>query len=196
MVLMDQHPGLRERKKVQTRRHVREVALTLFVEHGYDTVSVEQIAEAADVSRTTFFNYFPGKEAVITGQDPESLAQLRALCEERPPTESLWDSLTSVMLDNLDSSRVIITARKTLQETSPALSHLMHTGSKPVIAEILAWAESRVPTSQRTEARLQLNVITAAISTAFDQWDLREPYARFVELSRAHASHLARAFNA
>ncbi len=193
---MEEPVGLRERKKVETRRHVREVALTLFVEHGYDTVSVEQIAAAADVSRTTFFNYFASKEAVITAPDPETLAQLRAWCEERPASESLWHSLTTVMLGNLEGSQVLITARKALHASSPAMSHLMQTGSKPMVAEILDWAETRLPPSERLQARLQLNALTAAIATAFEQWDVSEPYERFTELARSHAARLARSFDA
>lgn len=55
----------RERKKQDRIRQVRDVALELFVENGFDAVTVDEIADAADVSRASFFNYFPTKDAVL-----------------------------------------------------------------------------------------------------------------------------------
>ncbi|MGW2638646.1 TetR/AcrR family transcriptional regulator [Streptomyces sp. NPDC001348] len=54
--------GLRERKKRQTRQYISDVATGLFVERGFDAVTVAEIAEASDVSVNTVYNYFPAKE--------------------------------------------------------------------------------------------------------------------------------------
>ncbi len=62
-----QEEGLRSRKKRQTRLAIERAALELFLEHDYDEVTIEDICARADVSRKTFFNYFPSKLSVATG---------------------------------------------------------------------------------------------------------------------------------
>ena len=57
--------GLRERKKTQTRQHIAQVAWRLFADHGFDRVTVADIAREAEVAVATVFNYFPTKEALF-----------------------------------------------------------------------------------------------------------------------------------
>ena len=80
----DRPDGLRERKKARTRAAIREHALRLFRESGYQRTTVEQIAAAAEVSPSTFFRYFPTKEDVVL-QDDMDTRMIEAL--ERQPAD-------------------------------------------------------------------------------------------------------------
>jgi AcrR family transcriptional regulator len=85
---MQERTGLRERKKEATLERLREVALELFVERGFDAVSVDDIAEVAEVSKTTFYRYFPSKEDLLFGRGAEHIALVGAVFDERPVEES------------------------------------------------------------------------------------------------------------
>ncbi|SDK44113.1 TetR/AcrR family transcriptional regulator [Streptomyces indicus] len=87
-------PGRRERKKAATRKALSDAALELFLEHGFEKVTVAQIAERADTAVTTLFAHFPGgKEALVLGDDVEREASLTAAVRERGEGESVLDAL-------------------------------------------------------------------------------------------------------
>jgi AcrR family transcriptional regulator len=89
--------SLRERKKLATRRLLRRAALDLVAQRGLTNVTVEDIAEAAEVSPRTFFNYFPSKEAVLFGGDPDRAAELRDGIVREAPGKSALDALRAVL---------------------------------------------------------------------------------------------------
>ena len=92
-------PGLRERKKAKTRAAIQAAALHLFERQGYQATTVDQIAEMAEVSQSTFFRYFPSKEDVVLHDryDPLLLAAFRAQPPELSPIAALRRTLRSVL---------------------------------------------------------------------------------------------------
>jgi AcrR family transcriptional regulator len=92
--------GLRERKKAKTRLAIREHAMALFKDQGYDKTTVEQIAAAAEVSPSTFFRYFPSKEEVVLQDDYDALliAAFHAQQVGVPPLQALRNAISEVFL--------------------------------------------------------------------------------------------------
>jgi len=94
--------GLRERKKQRTREAISNAAIELFLEHGYDNVPIDRIAEAAEVSRRTFFAYFPTKEALVVHRIADHETESARVVRERPADQSPLDALRAHHLDGLD----------------------------------------------------------------------------------------------
>jgi AcrR family transcriptional regulator len=90
--------GRRDRKKQATRQALRNAALRLVAERGFANVTVEDIAEAADVATRTFFNYFPSKESAVIGVEPERVEQMRLGLLRRPLDESPLEALRAVLV--------------------------------------------------------------------------------------------------
>jgi AcrR family transcriptional regulator len=78
-------PGLRERKKERTRRHIADTAARLFAERGYEQVAVTDVARAAEVAEQTVYNYFPTKEHLVTDREGQIQDRLCELIRSRPP---------------------------------------------------------------------------------------------------------------
>ncbi len=90
--MAEMNQGLRERKKQQTRDRIRSVARELFVERGFERVTVSEVALAADVSEATAFNYFPTKEDLFFGGMEEFEEQLLDAIRLRGPGETALEA--------------------------------------------------------------------------------------------------------
>lgn len=85
--------GRRERKKAMTRASILQAAQELFLERGFDEVSVREIADQADVSPTTVFAHFPQKEALLFHEEDAQRERLVAAVRERPDGLSISEAL-------------------------------------------------------------------------------------------------------
>jgi AcrR family transcriptional regulator len=93
MAAMSMPPDRRSRKRLATRESISDAATRLFMERGFDNVTVDEIAGAADVGRMTVFNHFPRKEDLFFDRDEEGREQLREALRQRDagvaPVEAL-----------------------------------------------------------------------------------------------------------
>jgi AcrR family transcriptional regulator len=90
-------PGLRARKKTKTRFAIQQEALRLFQEHGYQATTVEQVADAAEVSPSTVYRYFPTKDALVLTDDYDPIMVERF--RSQPPELSVVAAFRSALRD-------------------------------------------------------------------------------------------------
>ena len=93
--------GLRELKKKRTRRAISEAAIALFLEHGFDQVSVADVAAAAEVSKPTLFSYFGSKEDLVVHRFADHQEQAADVVRGRGEGETVLDALSRDFLDGL-----------------------------------------------------------------------------------------------
>ena len=90
--------GLRERKKRETRVALSQATIRLCIERGWDNVTVDDIADAANVSVRTFRNYFSSKAEAIAASHLERMSRVAEELRARPADESLWEAIVQALL--------------------------------------------------------------------------------------------------
>jgi|SRR5690349_6682444 len=171
--------GLRERKKARTRATIRSEALRLFAERGFATTTVEQIAEAADVSPSTFFRYFPTKEAVVTTDDfdPLIFQEFRNQPADAPPVRAFRNAIRIVFGQMTEASVEQELVRQRLLQTVPELRTAMLDEfgvSLGLLAEMIGERTGRPAEDLRIRA-LAGAVIGVVLSVTLQHWHLTPP---------------------
>lgn len=95
-----QRSGLRERKKAMTRQAISDVATRLFMDRGFEAVTVAEVAETAGVSVKTIFNYFGSKEDLYFDRDAELRGAIVEAITGRPPGRSITESLAELLAEH------------------------------------------------------------------------------------------------
>jgi AcrR family transcriptional regulator len=182
--------GLRERKKLRTRAAIQKEALRLFLKKGYEETTIEDIAEAVEISPSTFFNYFPSKEAVVFQDDldPLIIAELNAQPPNVKPIAALRLAMKKVMSRLSQADGALVRERIELVTKTPELRAAMLNEFADLIDQIAVPIAHRVGKSPkdfavRNMAGALLGVLIAAyFATAAD------PNADYVqEMDRAMA---------
>ena len=171
MQATDRPPGLRERKKIKTRQAIRREAFRLIQENGFAATTVEQIADAADVSPSTFFRYFPSKESLLLADDldPLIVAAFEAQPPELSPTEAIRRAYADVMAGLQAEQLEFESTRQRLMFSIPELKAAMYDEyyrTINVMAELIGRRIGR-PASD-FEVRVFVGALTGAMMAAFD----------------------------
>jgi AcrR family transcriptional regulator len=166
--------GLRERKKARTRAAIRENAMRLFEEQGYAVTTVEQIADAAEVSPSTFFRYFPSKEDVALSDefDPLILAAMRAQPAELDPIETIRRSVKAALAEVPEAAWHREQQRQRLIQAVPELRARVlqeYANTIDALARVLAERAGRPPDdfSARVAAGAIVGAMMAALPNGF-----------------------------
>jgi AcrR family transcriptional regulator len=171
---MTEQTGLRERKKLQTRRRIEDAALELFGRDGFDGTTVEGIATAADIAPRTFFYYFPTKEDVVLADYAGRLERIVDQLGRRPDAERPWAALRAsflVVAADYDADRREIIRRFQIMATSPSVyarSLQLQAGWEDTVASVLT--ERMGCRAEELGPRLLASSALSAIRSSLRYW--------------------------
>lgn len=162
--------GLRERKKKRTRQAIIEAAWELFRQKGYDAATIDEIADNADVSRRTFFRYFPTKEAVVFHSSADRLVLLQSLLDDGGRGFEAVSRACLGIARHYAENRDDVVEQFKLVESSPALTlWKAEIEQKWTMAIAEALVERRTAAEKR-RARILAGAIFGAIRATLTEW--------------------------
>lgn len=165
-------PGLRERKRASTMRHVQDTALALFTERGFDAVTIEEVAEEAEVSASTVYRYFGTKEGLILHDefdDQVILGLQHFLQQGMTPWQAVEASLELVNEEHFVVQEESSLARIRLWLTTPQVRAAAHLLIEDMVDEV---ARMMAATGRWTfaQARVVCTAIIWPIVAALKNW--------------------------
>jgi AcrR family transcriptional regulator len=196
--------GLRERKKLDTRRALSDAALQLMFERGIDNVTREAIADLAGVSLRTFSNYFAGKYEAIAYRQTERIRHSVAALRQRPADEPLWTSITEAVMEPLaedfsdvngDENRNRAPSRAELAEIrkllmSPEIRAAVTKGLFDEWVEVIAERTGTDP-AHDMYPRLVAAVVRAVADAATEAYAIADPPVAITTLLRSAFADVA-----
>jgi AcrR family transcriptional regulator len=181
--------GLRERKKERTREALEAAALDLFERKGFDHTTVDEIVDACDVSRRTFFRYFSSKEEVFAGDYAEKTALFATLLAARPAGEPPLESVRVVILGfcaQLGQDKEATLRRMRIAAASHDLHQLeaesYDSRLDGLVDALLARSASPVDEDERLQIRLVLGAAIVVMRSVCDRWMAGDGRGDLVEM--------------
>jgi AcrR family transcriptional regulator len=184
--------GLRERKKLKTRGALQKEAMRLFLKKGFEATTIEEIAEAVEVSPSTFFNYFSSKEDLVLQDDldPMMIAAFNAQPAELSPIAALRTSMNSMFSALTPEQEAMLQQRMALVQRDPDVRAAMlnqFAGMVDQVAEVLAVrvGRSAADFAVRNLAGALIGVLMSSLLAA-----AADPKADLIQLADAAMAHL------
>jgi AcrR family transcriptional regulator len=196
----EQPLGLRERKKLDTRKALSDAAAQLAFERGFENVTRDDIAAAAGVSLRTFSNYFTGKYDALAYRQIERTRRSLAVLRQRPSREPLWTAVSAALLEPLQAEGAedfLPTAAQQAELRKVLLaSEIRMAVSKEVFAEWVDEIAQRSGTDPARDMypRLVVGVIRAVVEAAMDAYVQADPPAHITTLLRQGLADVAAGF--
>ncbi len=178
--------GVRERKRRDTLRRIAEVGQSLFLVHGFDGTTVDAIAEAAGISRRSFFSYFKAKDDIIVfWQQADSAILFAELLKVSPAVDPI-DAVRDVMVEHIARyTTEQMTVVDNLMQSSPTLlarKQAFYAEQEQALFDTLCqvWREPGRATELRLVAMASIGAMRLSLLSWREQTDRREPVAKFL----------------
>ncbi|WP_285556846.1 TetR family transcriptional regulator [Actinoplanes regularis] len=152
-------------------RSIRDSAVGLMAERGFDAVSVDDIVATAGISRRTYFNYFAGKESVLFDPDPDDPRLWAELTGARPPDEPLWTALHQLILGYTAATAERMIRQHRVLRASPELAVCSREVCDRFWDAVRHWALSRDAATTGLRLDLLINTARTVLSTVLPRWD-------------------------
>lgn len=167
--------GLRERKKQRTRRRLADAALRLFGDRGFEGTTVEAICDEAEVAVSTFYVYFPSKEAAAFPDEEARVAAVAATLRDRPAGQPMHISLRraahAVVQQDL-TAQDALASRLQLLAREPALAAYAARGQARYAGELAALFADQLGVDPAIDVRprLLVSAVLGALDSAYGAW--------------------------
>nr|WP_240940286.1 TetR/AcrR family transcriptional regulator [Planosporangium flavigriseum] len=185
--------GLRKRKKLETFRALQSSAQRLVYERGLDNVTIDEIAEAANVSKRTFFNYFDSKEAAIVEAEPGRVEWFTAALAARPADETLVQALWAVGAATLVRDGCKLQEVAKLVSANPQLVAHQVAAFVPYREAIVEWAAERTGVDPAIDfyPELLARAMNLMLNMTVSRWRPESGVEGFVQLATEIYAQLA-----